>query len=304
MFGACVAVRLDEVWLELGRPDPFVVIEGGSGPGRLCRDVMLGVDGCREALRYVMVERSELQRDEAFARVVATCFSGSDEVPISTASDLPPGPFTGVVLANELLDNLPVRLLEQQEDGWAELYVDDGTLVPSPAPDAAKKMATALAGARPSGTRVPLQLKAAVWVRRALDLLEAGRVIVFDYGFESTAELADRPFEEWLRTYRSHRRAADPLADPGTHDITCDVAFDQLPAGAVIEPQARWLRSRGIESMVEPARAQWQVAASRPDAAAVAARSVLDEAAQLVAPDGLGGFLVAEWRVDPGPVGS
>ena len=49
--------------------------------------------------------------------------------------------------------------------------------------------------------------------------------------------------------------------------------------------------------MTDWARKQWQSSLPSPDAAAVAARSVLDEAATLTDPEGLGGFLVAEWRV-------
>ena len=144
---------------------------------------------------------------------------------------------------------------------------------------------------------VPLQLKATVWVRRGLRLLERGRLLTFDYGVRRTAELAQRPQREWLRTYRSQRRGHDPLDAPGSADITCDVAFDQLPPGATLSTQAEWLAAAGIDSMTADTRALWQRKRSKPTAEALAARTLLDEAAALTDPDGMGAFWAAEWRV-------
>ena len=325
LFARCVANYLDRTWIEMGRPDPFVVIEGGAGRGTLCRDVLAAVEGCREAVRYVMVERTESQRQAALG------IAGEAAV----LADLPAGPFVGVVLANELLDNLPIRLLERAPTGWDEVHVevdeqrvtqvrhpapDDAsvlhprgtrparvTQVRHPAPDrscargerrqASGLMATALVPDAPVGSRIPLQLRASVWVRRALRLLEAGRVLIFDYGVRTTAELAQRPQAQWLRTYRSQRRADDPLAAPGTADITCEVAFDQLPSGARMSPQADWLAAHGIESMTAAAGALWERTRVNPTAETLAARALLDEASALVDPRSFGAFWAAEWRI-------
>ena len=111
--------------------------------------------------------------------------------------------------------------------------------------------------------------------------------------------MAARPQEEWLRTYRGHRRGVSPLADLGTQDITCEVAVDQL--ALVREPdlhttQAEWLRAHGVEGLVEDARRTWRERAHIGDLAAVAARSRVTEADALLDPAGLGGFAVLEWR--------
>jgi len=297
LFGSCVARWLDAVWDELGRPDPFVVIEGGSGPGRLCRDVFLAVDDCRDALRYVMVERSTIQRRDAYDLVAGTCFPGHEEAPVAAVADLPPGPFTGVVLANELLDNLPPRLVRLTQAGWEELYVDGSSFVGREAEPALAAMASALVGDAPVGAVVPVQLKASVWVRRACDLLERGRVLIADYGVRTTAELARRPVADWLRTFRRHQRGTGPLLDVGHQDITCEVAFDQLPAVHRLTRQAEWLLECGLEELIEGARQQWERAAAMPSARDLAARTLVDEAAALTRRGGLGDFWIAEWRV-------
>ncbi|WP_419863471.1 SAM-dependent methyltransferase [Candidatus Poriferisodalis sp.] len=295
LFARCVASYLDQVWHELGRPDPFVIVEGGAGRGTLCCQVVAHAGDCRQAVQFVMVERVEQQRTEALKRVEAL----STDITVTALADLPASPLVGMVIANELLDNLPFRLLERSGTGWHEVHVspEDSSEVLTPAPADAAAMADALAPDAALGARVPLQLKAAVWVRRALRLLERGRLLIFDYGVPRTAELPQRPQSEWLRTYRSQRRGHNPLHAPGTVDITCDVAFDQLPPGATLSTQAEWLAAAGIESMTAQARARWQRGRSDPTAETLAARALLDEATALTDLDGIGAFWAAEWRV-------
>jgi len=294
LFARCVASHLDQVWHELGRPDPFVIVEGGAGRGTLCCQVLAHAGDCRQAVQFVMVERVERQRAEALERVEAL---GAD-LPVTALADLPTGPLIGVVLANELLDNLPFRLLERSETGWHEVHVSpgDSSEVLRPAPADAAAMADALAPDVAPGARVPLQLKATVWIRRALRLLERGRLLVFDYGVPTTAELAARPVSEWLRTYRAHRRGHDPLGNPGSADITCEVAFDQLPPGAMLTSQADWLAESGIDDITATARNLWQRSRAKPTAKTLAARTLLDEVAALTDPNGMGAFWAAEWR--------
>ena len=150
LFGAVLARALDSWWAAAGSPHPYVVVEAGAGSGTLARSVLHAAPRCREALRYVLVERSARLRAahaeglplalpaHAFATNVA---SDEDEVavpatapagPIAVSLDsLPPVGSAHVVLANELLDNLPVRLLERADDGWSEVWVgaDDAQLV-------------------------------------------------------------------------------------------------------------------------------------------------------------------------------
>jgi SAM-dependent MidA family methyltransferase len=222
-------------------------------------------------------------------------------------SELPAVGFTGVVLANELLDNLPVDLLEWRDGDWQEVRVAAGTrggvlseaLVPAP-PDAAAQAARLVAGCRlGDGARLPLQLAAAGWVRQALSLLQHGRLVLFDYG-ASSAELACAPWTTWLRTFRRHRPGGLPLEAPGLQDITCVVATDQL---AAVRPpssdrsQAEWLTAHGIGAITEEARSAWRERAAIGDLEAVAARSRVHEAEALVDPEGLGTFRALEWVV-------
>jgi NADH dehydrogenase [ubiquinone] 1 alpha subcomplex assembly factor 7 len=321
LFGAVLARALDQWWTELGRPDPFVVVDAGAGPATLARTVLAAAPACAPALRYVVVERSAVQRarhadglplapaEQAFATSVESGDEDEGEVPPSPAGigplvvslpDLPALRFSGVVIANELLDNLPFGLLVQ-DDGWRAAYVDigrDGEFTELLLP-VTGALPAGLRAAAPLGARAPVQRAAAAWLGAALERLERGRVVVIDYASE-TAAMARRPWRDWLRTYRGHERGDHPLRAPGTQDITCEVALDQL--ARVREPdatrtQAQFLRLYGLDELVDEGRRHWAERASVGDLAAVRARSRVTEAEALTDPAGLGSFVVAEWEV-------
>jgi SAM-dependent MidA family methyltransferase len=284
LFGAVLARYLDAEWERLDRPDPFTVVDAGAGPGTLARSVLAARPACAPVLRYVAVEVSPAQR----ARHPAD---------VESRADLPAEPVDGVVLANELLDNLPFRLAVH-DGAWREAYVveaGDGTFAEvlsrpfDPVPAVLPPRAAA-------GSRAPLQDAAAGWLTRARSIVRRGSVVVVDYARARTGELAARPWREWLRTYRGHERGSHYLADPGDQDITVDVAVDQLAEPDALRSQAQFLQLHGIGGLVEQGRRAWQAAASRPDLAALAMRSRVTEAEALLDPAGLGGFTVLEWR--------
>ena len=119
-------------------------------------------------------------------------------------------------------------------------------------------------------------------------------MVAFDYGADIT-ELAARG-DGWLRTHAGHDGRADWLAAPGTCDITIDVPVDLLPTPDGLQPQASWLRAHGIDALVDEGRRTWEASAAIGDLTALKARSRIREADALLDPDGMGGYLVWEWR--------
>jgi SAM-dependent MidA family methyltransferase len=325
LFGAVVARALDGWWRDLGRPDPFVVVEAGAGAGTLARDVLAAGPDCSGALRYVLVERAPGLRSqqpgrlplslpmEVLGRLARGDADDDDDERGAAASGAPPaagplvtslaglpaGPLTGVVVANELVDNLPFLLLERGREAWLEVRVGlDGEVLVPAAPDLATDAGRLAPGAAP-GARIPLQRAASAWLREALGLLFRGRVVVIDYA-TTTPDLAARPWETWLRTYRAQQRGGPPVVTPGQQDITCEVAIDQLArvrAPVSDRPQAEFLRAMGLDAIVEEARRAWQERAPVGDLEALRHRSRLHEARALTDPTGLGAFRVLEWEV-------
>lgn len=313
LFGALVARRLDQVWEEIGRPDPFAVVEVGAGPGTLARTVAIARPDCSPALRYLQVEVSERQRSahgehldgwvgELDASEVRAFIEGGGPGPRFASSSSMPSVVRGVVLANELLDNLPFDIVRRGSGPTSQLlevHEVDGerTFVPVDV-DLPVEM-RALLDSLPADVWVPWQQRARSWITDALSRLAQGRVVVVDYG-EPTAALAGREPFGWLRTYAGHERGDHPLEHVGAQDITADVAIDQLtldnPA-QVCTTQREWLLALGIEELVEEGRRVWRERAAAPDLVALRARSRVGEAEALLDPEGLGGFVVLEWSV-------
>jgi SAM-dependent MidA family methyltransferase len=320
LFGALVARYLDRAWTELSRPDPFVVVDAGAGRGRLASDVLRAEPACSRALRYVLVERASALRvaqrelltlepaDRAFGPAVR---DDPDEAPRPVedigpiATSLPEFPAielpAGVVIANELLDNLPFRLVERSSAGWTEVRVglapDGFAEVAVPAsPEVVEAADDVAAGATiPEGARLPVPTATVDWLDESAHLLRRGFVVVIDYA-DTAASIAARQQDEWLRTYRSQQRGDTPLAAPGTQDITSTVPAEHLVAHAaragfrLVEQttQAAWLAALGVDELVDDARGLWRERAAVGDLEALAARSRVTEAAALIDPSGLG----------------
>ena len=284
LFGAVIARYLDAEWERTGRPDVFTVVDAGAGPGTLARSVLAARPMCADSLRYVAVEISSGQR--------ARHPDGVDSM-----AALPTEPFDGVVIANELLDNLPFRLTVFDQ-GWREAFVDlgsDGRFVEllSASIDPVPSFLPATAQ---FGARAPLVDRAARFVKDARGLVRSGSVVAIDYATPITAMLAGRPYRDWMRTYRGNERGDHYLVAPGTQDITIDVPIDQLAEPDTVRAQAQFLQLWGIDELVTEGKRIWEEQAARPGLEAMKMRSRVSEAEALLDPAGLGGFLVAEWR--------
>jgi NADH dehydrogenase [ubiquinone] 1 alpha subcomplex assembly factor 7 len=224
---------------------------------------------------------------------------------VASLDDLPGVHITGVVLANELFDNLPVYVVERAADGWHEVRIDtDDTrfievLVPAPPLLAAEADLVAEGAVVDVGGRIPVPVAAREWLERASALLVRGEVVLFDY-VDTVSSLATRGQHSWMRTYRAHHRGDDPLDDPGTQDITCDVPLEYLRTIAnrvglplrEYVPQREWMGRHGIAELVAEGDAMWQAGAARGDLQALAGRSRGVEAAALTDPGGLGAHRV------------
>ncbi len=322
LFGAVLARALDGWWVELGRPDPYLVVDCGAGVGTLARTVYAAAPDCLGALTYVMVERSAALRARHADHLELTdpvlalgphmaAADEPDSSPVggqgprfTSLANLPAGGVVGVVLANELLDNLPFRVAERTADGWREVRVGVGAdrrfeERVEPSPDHLEEIAATFAPEAPVGGRIPIQTAAADWLRAALGRVDRGRVVVIDYA-STTPELAQRPMRDWLRTYREHARGGPPLEHLGTQDITVDVCVDQLVR--VRRPiadrsQADFLHAHGMGELVEEGKQIWRERGHIGDLEAVRGRSRISEAEALSDREGLGAFRVLEWRV-------
>ena len=283
LFGETLARFVEQERERIGQP--FEVVEVAAGSGSLIGPLMGAIHFDVSA-----VEASPAAR-EALSAILD---------PDRVRSDLPDR-IRGVVIANELIDNLPMALAQRVEDGWRERWVgldgDGLAMVDAPARPEVLAWLAAFAGDVPEGGWVEVQLAAAAWLRDVLRRLDAGAVLLFDYG-DTAENLIPRRQDGTLRTYRAHHLGPHPLDEPGETDITADVNFTALvavaeEAGAVVElhRQDDFLSELGLGDRLSDLRhAELEAARSGDEVKRLQLRTLKTEAETLLHPRGLGDF--------------
>lgn len=267
LFGAVLGEAINRWWCDAGQPEHFPVVDLGTGPGGLLRALAVAAPPCAVAWTLTGVDRTPHTE------------------PLDGSTDLA----GAIIVANELLDNIPFDI-GMRHDGVDHRLMVDGE--PPSHSTSWQPLAEALDIDVPDDIAFPVLGGAHDLVRRLLES-DPRRIVAFDYGASTTSSLAERA--GWLRTYRQHQRGEDPFFEPGEWDITTDIAVDQLPAPDCISTQAEFLEANGIDRLVEEGRTYWAAHAAAPDVAAMRMRSRIREAEALVDPAGLGGFLCLEW---------
>ncbi|HEY7873723.1 MAG TPA: SAM-dependent methyltransferase [Actinomycetota bacterium] len=297
-FGGLWASGFEEIWDTCGRPRGFTVVEIGPGEGGFARAVLDAVGGTfAAALTYRLVERLpalENRQRELLGDYARIEWSRSvTEVPSAPA---------GVVFANEVVDNLPVHLVEQRGGELREICVDsDGDrLVFVSLPPSSEEVAAFLGRVRvdlPEGHRMEVPLAAQSFAARAAGMVGRGAVVVVDYGADAP-DLAARP-EGSLLAYSASGVDDDVLSAPGEKDVTAHANWTALQialSGAglrVVGPIAQRdvLRSLGLDARHDALRADHDVAlAAGRGADALRAVSRRQALGALADPGGLGGL--------------
>ena len=176
-----------------------------------------------------------------------------------------PQNFRGVMLANEVLDAMPVHALAWTHGAILERGVcaDEGQLAWS---DRAAQGAV-LQAAGEIGPEIPasgryeseLALLARAWMRSLARFLERGAVLVIDYGFPEREYFHPQRSMGTLACHYRHRVHGDPFYLPGLQDITAHVDFSALARAAAdgglevlgYASQAQFLVNCGITELLE-----------------------------------------------------
>lgn len=226
-------------------PGPFDLVEAGAGNGRLSADILCAARARHpplyERLRLHLVEVSAAAR-EMQRQTLADCRDR-----LRSSSDRLPDSFTGVLVANELFDAMPVHQVVMRDEGLREVYVESlaptsrgGTELgtregPLSTPALADHLARAHVALAP-GWRAEISLQATAWMHEAARRLQRGFLLIIDYGHEARDLFSASHSRGTLTSYRRHRAAgpemqsATPpwLEHPGEQDLTAHVDFTSL----------------------------------------------------------------------------
>jgi SAM-dependent MidA family methyltransferase len=252
-FGEVLGAWAAITWEQMSRPAPVLLAEAGPGRGTLMADALRTVarvaPAFHAALQLHLIETSPRLR-----AIQAAALPGA--VWHDTLQDLPPAPL--ILLANEFLDALPIRQFVHRPSGWMERYVAAGAWIEQP-------------GQPPAGAH------GEVWETRDPALAEwlgarlrshGGAALFLDYG-----PAASGPGDS-LQALRDGK-PADPLADPGTADLTAHVDFAAFARAAGVPaygplPQGKFLTRLGLFQRIDrlartqqPRRAMAMIEAGR-----------------------------------------
>jgi SAM-dependent MidA family methyltransferase len=237
LFGELLAGQIVD-WLNQLPGDRLQIVEAGAHDGKLAADILGWLRQWRPELfarvEYVICEPSARRRRWQEARL-ADC--GAPVRWLETGLARQAGAFRGVILANELLDALPVHRLgwDAQKRIWFEWGVSwakdrfvwtrmeevSAGLILSPVP-------AELEAVLPDGFIMEICPAAAEWWRAAAQALRAGWLLTLDYGLGAEGAFAAERAQGTLRAYRNHRVSADLLAAPGEQDLTAQVDFGRV----------------------------------------------------------------------------
>jgi SAM-dependent MidA family methyltransferase len=269
LFGDCLARQVAEVFGNL-RADPgapLTLVEYGAGSGALAVQLLQSLAALGELPdTYAIVEVSAELRERQ-AEAVAT-------LPPALASRVCwwPGhasaPWRGVLLANEVLDALPVERLRIGVEGIeqrfvvareANLALDWQPAVPALQvwfAEVGKGLPLSLSLSLPAGTELEACLAAGPWVQDALAHLVAGVALYIDYGLPRAQLYSPARPRGTFSAFCRHRQHEDALWHPGLQDLTAWVDFTGvaeagLAAGAHVAgftTQAQFLVNAGLDA--------------------------------------------------------
>ena len=252
MFGELVGVWIALAREAMGAPERMTLVELGPGRGTLMADALRALGRAAAGARFDLhlVETSPTLRAAQGAALAAHAPTWHEGI-----ETLPEGP--AILVANEFFDCLPVRQFQRTARGWCERVIGlDGErlafgLAPEPSPE--------ITAPGPEGVLMTVPGAGLDLMRRLARRLasQGGAALAIDYGHA-------RPgFGDTLQALARHA-FVDPLADPGSADLTAHVDFSALARAAAAEGaavhgpvhQRDFLRAMGLDARAERLKAK------------------------------------------------
>jgi SAM-dependent MidA family methyltransferase len=232
LFGACVARQCAEVLSAVGTGD---ILELGAGSGRLAADILLRLDTLGVLPENYCILDLSADLRERQRRYFARYLPPHLQSRVRWLDQPPRESFDGLVLANEVLDALPVARFRWYADRVEELgvVIDDGRFAwearpASPAlADACRRLSKA-GGAWDDGYVSEYCPRLTAWTHSVTRALRRGAALWFDYGLPRSQYYLPERHEGTLLCHFRQRAHGDPLLNPGLQDITAWVDYTLL----------------------------------------------------------------------------
>lgn len=250
VFARCLANQIAEIFHAVGGD---TLLEFGAGSGRLAGDLLLALQAL-DALpqRYLILEPSPDLQHRQKAHLSSAVPSLMDRV--EWLQGLPASPFRGCILANEVLDAMPVVRFRVGEEGIVEQTVRlsetgfqfDYRPLPPALETPVNDLLTACRNPLPIGYTSEMNPQLSGWFNALAGTLDAGAALLIDYGYPRDEFYSAERNEGTLSCFYRHRSHSDPFLYPGLQDITAHVDF----SGAAEAADAAGLDILGFTSQM------------------------------------------------------
>jgi len=228
-FGQCIAQQIFQVMASTGQTN---ILEFGAGSGILAQTILMELEKYnRLPHTYYIYDVSPSLRKRQFTRLNKNLPNLIDRL---VWLDNIPEHFNGIIIANEVLDAMPVhrvvfRRNRQHEETYVtfkngKLILEDGPLSSIELQDEMEKIMRMWPDIE-DGYRSEINLGIKHWISHVSQVLDKGLVLLIDYGFTRREYYQPVNFQGNLMCYIQHQAHNDFLLYPGIQDVTCHVDF-------------------------------------------------------------------------------
>lgn len=256
LFGRCLARQCGQVLATLGGGD---LLEFGAGTGQLAVQLLGALEASdRLPAHYFILELSPDLRDRQRCTIE---HHRPDLLPRCRWLEHLPERFEGVVVANEVLDAMPVERFRVTEAGLEIIQVvwSGESFIETTRPAAGDELVEIAGKELPPGYESEAGVLAQQWVAGIGDWLDCGVVLIIDYGFPAHEFYHPERSRGTLMCHTRHRAHTDPYRYIGMQDITAHVDFSALAEQAAnsglevlgFTHQAAFLLSLGLLDLVQ-----------------------------------------------------
>lgn len=237
LFGRCFACQICQIFTSLDQTNTHqkTILEFGAGSGRLACDILKELEYL-DALpdTYLILEVSADLRDRQRQLIRKELPHLIDK--IEWLNHLPENKIHGVILANEVLDALPIERFQVSHNDTKEQRVtfenDQFTYLTEAASDPLKKAVKAIQAELPHGYTSEINQSLPIWFKGISDSLSSGVIFCVDYGYSHRDYYHPERIDGTLICHYRHRAHDDPFAYIGLQDISASVDFTAVAEAA------------------------------------------------------------------------
>lgn len=260
MFGYCIAHQCAETLDHLKGGD---ILEFGAGSGRLAADILTRLASMDQLPdHYMILELSAHLRQRQ--KTLLEAEHPDLMARIHWIETLPTG-FSGMVVANEVIDAMPVSRFRYHQGSIYEQYVShnrgsfQSAWEPAQSTNLVDRVTSLCEKHKlPDDYESEVNLRAEAWIKALADSLLQGLVLLIDYGYSSREYYHPQRNRGTLNCHYRHRAHPDPFIWPGLQDITSQVDFSSLDTAAMaygfehsaFTNQAFFLLGLGLEGLL------------------------------------------------------